>query len=335
MNDDQKQEFLTDIKRLGVTYLARHPDIAAKLNDAIAKAAPAAFYALYDGAPLVSATFDTLAAMGARGMAYAGDAVLTSNYVELAVPKEAQALVVECQQSPLYELIKDFALNRMMRSDIWVKQPAARSVVPAELFGGFAYGITMPRADIPTSFKAQGKDIDLSSPLYLKLINLMAVMPIGIGDFLLHPSGEGEKPSKIVEALQILVACGIASPMRGVHGPVSHANVAQPRLVGSFNRYLDKTDLTDKDVWFASSVMGCGVSLPARDAFVMQALNRAGLSNSVSALMPELRRIAHTPAGMSIMQAEEPTPEMAQSLVRDVVGKSLPQWYAYALLEAA
>ena len=51
--------------------------------------------------------------------------------------------------------------------------------------------------------------------------------------------------------------------------------------------------------------------------------------------MPELRRIANTPAGMSIMQAQEPTPEMAQSLVRDVVSKSLPQWYAYALLEAA
>jgi hypothetical protein len=67
----------------------------------------------------------------------------------------------------------------------------------------------------------------------------------------------------------------------------------------------------------------------------MQALNRAGLSNSVSALMPELRRIAHTPTGMKIMQADEPTPEMAQSLVRDVVGKSLPQWYAYALLGAA
>ena len=114
--------------------------------------------------------------------------------------------------------------------DSWVKQPAERSIASAELFGGFAYGITVPREEIPASFKAQGKDIDLSSSLYLKLIDLMAVMPIGIGDFLLHPSGQDEKPSKIVEALQVLVACGIASPMRGVHGPVKHASVAQPRF---------------------------------------------------------------------------------------------------------
>jgi hypothetical protein len=67
----------------------------------------------------------------------------------------------------------------------------------------------------------------------------------------------------------------------------------------------------------------------------MQALNRAGLSNSVSALMPELRRIANTPTALSIMQTDEPTPELARALVQDVVGKSLPQWYAYALLGAA
>ena len=43
MNEDQKQEFLTDIKRLGGTFLSRHADIATRLNDAIAKAMPDSF----------------------------------------------------------------------------------------------------------------------------------------------------------------------------------------------------------------------------------------------------------------------------------------------------
>jgi hypothetical protein len=160
-------------------------------------------------------------------------------------------------------------------------------------------------------------------------------MPIGIGDVLAHITGQGEKPEKILEALQVLVACGFANPMRGALHATNTSGIVQPRLVGNFNRYLDKTDLSDKDVWFASQVAGCGISLPASEAFVMQALNRAGLTNSVSALMPELERIAHTPASLSVIKADEPTAELARDLIREVVNNSLPQWYAYALLEAA
>ena len=335
MNDDQKQEFLAEIKRLGTTYLAQHSDVTARLNDAIIKGTPQSFFASYAEGAATSGTIDTMLAMGERGMAYAGDATLTSNYVELAIPAEAQELVVSCRDSVLYEPIKDFALNRTVRSDIWVKAPVEHSVNAAELFGGFAYGITMPRDQIATSYAAQGKAIDLSAPLYAKLIDLMSILPIGVGDVLAHPAGQGEKPEQILEALQILVACGIALPMRGQTSSTNNSSVAQPRLVGNFNRYLDKTDLTGENVWMASQVIGCGVSLSAREAFVMQALNRAGLNNSVSALMPELRRIAGTSVSMSIIQADEPTAEMAHVLICDVIETSLPQWYAYALLEAA
>jgi hypothetical protein len=51
--------------------------------------------------------------------------------------------------------------------------------------------------------------------------------------------------------------------------------------------------------------------------------------------MMELQRIAHTPAALSIIETEEPTAEIAHAMIIDIVGKSLPQWYAYALLEAA
>ena len=335
MNQDQKQELLLEIKKLATTYLARHPDIAAKLKDAIVKGAPDAFFALFANETASSGAFDTLVAMGARGLAYAGDAHLTSNYVELAVPAEAQELVVKCRSHVLYEPIKDLALDRSLRSDIWVHAPFTQTANTTELFGGFAYGITVARDEIPSAVAAQGKVIDLSAPLYGKLIDLMSVLPMGIGDFMSHVSGQGEKPEKIIEAVQILVAVGIANPMRGKRALTNTGSVAQPRFVGSFNRYIDKTSVTGDDIWVSSPVMGCGVKISARDALVMQALNRAGLANSVSALIPELRRIAEMPNGKTMLSAAEPTPEMAQALVRDVVGKSLPQWYAYGLLEAA
>jgi hypothetical protein len=335
MSDAQKLEFLTDIKKLGGAHLNKHGDLAKKLDAAIAAKAPQDFFALLANGDAKSATFDTMVDMGKRGLSYAGDARMASNYVELAIAPAAQDLIVSCRTNPLYEPIKDFALGRTIRVDIWSKTGGERSTDVATLFGGFAYGILTPRDHVPLSFAAQGKLIDLSGPLYTKLIDIMAVMPVGVGDVLAQENTKGEDPAKILEALQIMVAVGIAHPMRGTLTATNTGSIAQPRLVGSFNRYLDKTDLSDKEVWFASQVMGCGVTLPASEAFVMQALNRAGLNNSVSALMPELRRIANTSVGLSIIHEAEPTAEIAHAMVTEIVGKSLPQWYAYALLEAA
>jgi|GEM_PF-748073 hypothetical protein len=335
MDAEQKQDFLSEIQKLGSSYLVKHSDMVKVLEKAIAKRTPQTFFSHFDGASATSKTFDTMVAAGSHGFAYAGDATLASNYVELAIPKEAQDLIVSCRKNPLYEVIKDLALDRVVRSDIWIKTPSEQSALPADLFGGFAYGIVLPREQIPLSYAAKGKTLDLSGPLYAKVLDLMSVMPVGVGDVLSHASGRNESPEKILEVFQILVACGFASPMRGTLTANTDYSVSQPRLVGSFNRFLDKTNLTDQDVLFSSQVAGCGVVLPAREAFVMQAINRAGLGDSVTALMPELRRIAHTPAALSVIKTEEPSAEIAHAMILDIVGKSLPQWYAYALLEAA
>lgn len=86
----------------------------------------------------------------------------------------------------------------------------------------------------------------------------------------------------------------------------------------------------------ASPVMGDVVNVSPREALVMQALNRAGLANSVSALLPELERIAKDPASSSrVSNVAEPTAETAHQMINDVVSESIVQWYAYGLLEAA
>ncbi len=335
MDSEQKQDYLGEIRILGSAFLAKHPDMAKALDSAIAKRSPKDFFSLFDGKTASSGAFNSLLAAGSRGFVYAGDAVMPLNYAEIALPSEAQDLIVSCRNSPFYEPIKDFALDRMIRSDIWIKVPCEQSVDPVELFGGFAYGLIVPREKIPDSFAAKGKTFDLSSPLYAKLLDLMALMPVGVGDVLSHPSGQDENPEKILEAFQILVACGFVNPMRGFLTVSKSDSVTQPRFVGNFNRFVDKTELSDRDVLFASQVAGCGIVVPAREAFVMQAVNRVGLNDSVTALMPELQRIANTPAAWAVFKAEAPTAELAHEMVLDIVGKSLPQWYAYALLEAA
>ena len=336
MNAAQASEFLIELKKLGGFFFKDHPELLAKLNAAIAKYMPDSFFALFHGVPAQSKTFDTMVAMAPRGFTYAGDSHIPANYIELATPAESHAIVDSAKDSPLYEVVKDFAGNRGVRNDIWCRQPAAMNDDPTRLFGGFAYGITMAPQDVPSQFTAQGKTIPLDAPLYAKLIKLMTLTPAGIGDFLSQSGNGAFAPGEIIMALQVLIACGIVRPMRGAREADSLGSLAQPRLAGSFNQYLDKTSVTYASMTLASSVLGDVMTVSARDALVMQALDRAGLANAVSALLPELRRLAHNPsAAARMMDAGEPTPEIARQMIEDSVSHSIIQWYAYGLLEAA
>jgi hypothetical protein len=93
--------------------------------------------------------------------------------------------------------------------------------------------------------------------------------------------------------------------------------------------------VTDSEVLLASPVVGEGVIVPARDALVIQAINRAGMKDSVDALMPELLRVANDPALAShIMDVAEPTAEIAHDMIVDVVNNAMLQWYVYGMLAA-
>jgi hypothetical protein len=336
MDAAQAEEFLGELKQLGALYFADHAEAEARLDEAIKNHQPDRYFSLSNDHPARSGAFDVAVALRPRGFAYVGDANIAMNYVELAAPVSAQSLIVKCRDNPLYEPIKDFALNRLERSDIWCRQPALSSDNLVNLFGGFTYGIMGPRAEVPAEIETHGQPIDLTTPLFVKLIDLMTLMPAGIGDFLAHSDGHGFAPLDVVGAIQVLVACGVAKPMRGNYAGEGKADLAQPRLQGSYNQYLDRTYVTAADVFMASPVVGSVIAIPPREALVMQALNRAGLADSVSALLPELQRLAKNPiASARIMDSADPTPESAQGMIQDIVAQSIVQWYAYGLMAGA
>ncbi len=287
MNADQAKVFLHELKALGAPYFLDNTAAAIRLDSAIAKNMPDMFFNDYDGGEVTSGSFDTIVALRPRGFTYVGDSNIGMNYMDLSVSPEAQKVIYDCRENFLYEPIKDFALNRTVRSDIWCRGPVTQVSDLATLFGPFAYGIISTRDDIPVKFEAKTKSIDLSVPVFAKLIDLMTLMPLSIGDFLSHPAGKDFVPNDVVGAVQILVACGIAQPMRGIY-QADAQNVMQPRFAGALNQYLGRAPVSANEVWMASPALGGVMSVPAREALVMQALDRAGLANSVAVLLPEL-----------------------------------------------
>jgi hypothetical protein len=335
MTPDQAVEFLTEIKALGALWLTSQPSLAATLNDAIAKATPDLFFqALGSDKPTEPFAFQTMANLLPRGFAFAGDAQIAHNYLELSTPVSAHALLTSCRGSLYYETLKDFAMNRSIRNDLWVRLPADQTTEAGALFGGMTFGITLPREQVPGAATVFGKYIDLTTPLFASMIDLMTTLPMTIGDFLSHPSGQGHTPAEVVEAMHVLVALDVARPLRtGYQG--NGAGIGTPQWAIDYNSFHNITPIETPAVRFASRIVGGGVVLPAMDAIVLQAIGRVGLEKSAGAVFLEMQRIAQDPVlASTILKTSSPTPDMADNVTRSIVETSLPRWYAYGLLAA-
>lgn len=334
----QALEFLMELKDLGGAYFSQHPIAKAALDKAIADKNPESFFeTCMNGGQAVSGAFETMAGLLPRDFSAAGDADIGMNYIELATPGAAHAVLDKCRSHLLYEPIKDFATGRLFRNDVWVKRPVEQTAEKPVLFGHFTFGITAPREKIPASLTVGEKTVDLSSPLFQNLINLMCLLPIGIGDFLQHPLGKEYAPDDIVAAIQLLVATGLAAPMRGRFEGRMPQSEDKPDWSTGFNTYFKESEIDSPTVLFASPIVGGPVALSAREALVLQALSRVGLPNISGALQPTLITLSNKNPGLAAMVSESacPTDEAVHNMVTSVLEQGLVRWYAYGLLTAA
>ncbi|HAX91252.1 MAG TPA: hypothetical protein DCY07_03465, partial [Rhodospirillaceae bacterium] len=310
MSAPQALDFLTEIKALGALYFADHPIARDALDKAIAEKNPTLFFdSCGNYKDSASGAFAAMEGLLPRDFSFAGDADIGTNYLELSAPNAAHETLGKCREHLLYEPIKDFALQRLIRNDIWVKRPAEQTVDPAELFGHFTFGITTAKDRVPSTLATKGGSISFQTPLFTRLIEIMTTLPMGIGDFLAHPAGYGMDPAEVVAAIHVLVACGIASPMRARYEGKVSANTARPTWATSFNEYLSAATIAEPTVRLASSIVGGAVTLCVRDALVLQAIRRVGLSNSAGALLPELEQLVQKNPALAaqIMDTTEPT----------------------------
>ncbi len=152
--DDQALGFLDDIQALGTQYFTDHPIALASLEKARAARDPSAFFTscLPDNtSSSISGTFEVMKGLLPRGFSFAGDADVPANYLQLSVPTAAHDTLDKCREHLFYEPIKDFAAGRLIRNDVWVRQPVQQTQNQPDLFGYFTFGITTPREKVPTT----------------------------------------------------------------------------------------------------------------------------------------------------------------------------------------
>ena len=334
---EQHAEFLHEIKQLGQTYFSKHPQQALALNQALGMQQPEKFLQDFGGGKTTSSTLAMIVGLTPHHFGFVGDAAVAANYLEMMVPAEAQEMLYGLREHLLYEIIKDFASARAYRTDIWVKPQVKLTDNLAQLFGGFYYGLADIGVPLQKNVSVSGKNVDLSTPIVARLLELMRMMPITIGDFLAHESGQEFKPTETVMAVQILVACGVIAPMRGSFSGMGQADHHYPRLAGQYNQQLRGMVIDGACALLASPVAGRPLRLELSEALVLQAVDRVGFAESADSLMAELLRISSNPAQANLVFSggKNPAPEFAENLIREVCTANMLGWYALGIIDAA
>ncbi|MEQ1653161.1 MAG: hypothetical protein ABL897_11785 [Hyphomicrobium sp.] len=192
-------------------------------------------------------------------------------------------------------------------------------------------------APLPERITVSGKDVDLKTPIVSGLLTLMRMMPVTIGDFLAHETGQEFKPTDVVMAVQILVACGVIAPMRGSFGGMGQADHAYPRLAGQYNQQLRGMAIDGNYALLASPVAGRPLRLQLSEALVLQAVDRVGFAESADSLLGELLRISTNPeqAHLVFSAGKDPAPDFAENLIHEICTANMLGWYALGILDAA
>jgi SAM-dependent methyltransferase len=291
---DKGEAVAKDWRALCQLYFTEHTNEAAEFDKAIADGKGIEWLRTISGGDTkTSKTVQISQIFSGKDLTYVGSAELPHNYMELSTPDISHAPLESRRLHPLFEALKDLAINRNERIDLWGREPLERSDNLVTLFGGFTFGITEPPESINRTVNYQGKTINFAGPLYEGILSLASVMPVTIGDLVHHEMLKEIDAATLLNTVQLLVACGILYPMRAsFEGGVE---LSTPKLVGPYNQSLRKIRIEMQDYAFVSTVSGRPVFCPAMTTLVLQSLDKGGLENMSGLMSDELMRLSDHP----------------------------------------
>lgn len=288
------EELAQEWRALSHAYFQNHPTLAQAFDKALSEGKGFEWLrATSNGDTKTSKTLQVSQLFSGRELTYLGSANLPANYMELSAPETCHKALEAKRLHPLYESLKDLATGSNERIDLWGKEPLQRTDNLVSLFSGFTFGVTQPAEQVVRTVTFQGKSISFAGPLYDSVIALASVMPITIGDLVHHETLSQVDPITILNTVQLLVACGIISPMRAsFEGGIDMSN---PKLVGSYNQSLRKMRPDIQEYAFASVVTGRPVFFSGLNTLVLQNLDKGGMDGIAGFMCDDLLRLAGHP----------------------------------------
>lgn len=171
---------------------------------------------------------DMAAEMQALGLGFLGSADAADNVPLLAVPQKPAALMAAQSDPVLRETLRDMALNRQFRRDLY-----GRELRPLPLSDFVAawhaarFVLAVPRAQCALAIKRSFGDVALDAAIFDPLLDRLATGPAGFNDLCKVASIRDWGLGDQLQAIQLLVAADFARPIVGGAAVVADNPAAQ------------------------------------------------------------------------------------------------------------
>lgn len=276
---------------------------------------------------------DVQTEMAEIGLAYAADAQIAENLLELVL-SDALAEHVRRQDGRLSrEMTKDFLCNRFFRSDVYVRPSGTETGVGTEAdLSGLLFGLEKSPRELSGTIELPDRKVTPGGDLAGRLKDVLATGPIAATDVLAHPDLSTAKPEAVLEMLKLLSAGRQLLPFArradtGIMPPPERIRCRPP-----LNRaLLDAVEQPGKSVVLASPIVGAGISIAPLEACLLLALETG---DPVSEAADQLGRrgLRLNEGGRVVTDASAAREAIAQILPSFVSGK-LPILIALGIAE--
>jgi SAM-dependent methyltransferase len=274
--------------------------------------------------------FSTVASdLAEAKVSYAGSATAMEYFDHLSVPATAKGALAEAGDPILREVLKDYALNRQFRRDLFVRGGLTLPVAERQAaLMDTRFVLTVARSAVPEKARLPAGEMQLKPEIYGPILDALAAGPARLSDLAALPALAKVTPNMLIEASAVLTGLNYALPAGS-----KELVKARAASVGRINRFLTGPQGTaEGSDRLISTLTGCDVTASLNDRLFVEALN-AKAADPVAFAAARLARQGLTlNAGNKRLTTPEEISSVLGDAYKNFAEKTLPLYRLHGLV---
>jgi SAM-dependent methyltransferase len=275
---------------------------------------------------------EAIAALAESKLTFIGSATVAENRLALAVPKNLVEIVQSAPDVATRELLKDFAVNKQFRRDVYVKGPIRLSNdAAAARFRELSFALTGREKQLPEKWRIPAGEANLKPAQVEAVVSCVAGGPATAAEIIGACVKARAVESHVPAIIEVMVHNGVLAPCRRDAEAVDHG--PGHRL----NRSIFETALSaDSHRFLAAPVLGSAISASHFDRLAVPVLQDDPDVDDRTAAGKLFDRLKG--AGRSLMRDNKPveqsetTVEEVAKMIRTARESTLPRWRSLGVI---
>ena len=209
---------------------------------------------------------DVARELAAANLAYAGSAALIDNFDQLVLKPELAAFVERAADRAFAETVKDYAVNRTFRRDVYTRDaPPADPAEAAAMLGRTRFALARPRALCRLKRRTQAGEVALEEASYVPVLDALARAPMTLDELAQAPECAALDRAGLRQAVLGMAAFGNILPAL----PAAGEGARRAAAARFNNGVLSRPVAAPEAVALASPVLGSGVTVSVIDSLLL------------------------------------------------------------------